>query len=523
MFSSLKKAANMAVGMATGKEIFSEEGKVKLQQVSAMIQSEIERLGSENPASAEIAAEMAEALNILRKIKALMDKLVTLNTWQLIALGSLETDKIDSNKPIEDLSLEELVRDLLLNRDIYWDIKNKHLHTSLAGLFAALKDLKDVDFGEAGVGVLYTIGGIEKIHAVGIILSALLPFYQQAIPFTGLSEHAYHPAVDTKRFPSFRQELFNEQDNFLKQLETEQNSETQRNLCEQYRVKYQSKVTEFLDWIMKLPGGDVFLDRDNRTFKEVSVRSFNPQAGIFRGLLQAESSLNKELQGKYPHLYLEGDKTFLLDTTYQHLIKNLTSHDQLLARRQALFTMVENDIITPFRGYITENENSSGLAQEKATLLKQFLDFIYDANQETFFNSDKTWRTAETVVKSQLYMCFELAQKLLAQLITVLKIHDAMCKRAGKGVGRTGLLLAHAIEKTVEHLAVQYDFRLDDNFLRSVSDYEKDVGISQSQTSSGAVSASSSSSGSNAAGKEEEKGVITASAPVSYSPSPGRR
>lgn len=501
MFSNLKRIASTAAGVVTGKEIFSDAGKDKLRLVSEVIQGEITRLGLENSPSAEIT----EALSILRKIKALTDKLVTLNTWQLIALGSLEPTVIDA-KPIENLSLEELVQDLLLNRDIYWDIKNKQLHTSLTGLFEALKDLKETDFSVAGEGVLYTIGGIAKIHAVGMILSSLLPFYQMARPLAKLSEYVYHPDVDPQFLSHFRGEIFTEQDGFLKQLENEQDPEEQRNLCRQYQLKYQSKVALFLEQVMQLPGEDVFLDTDNPTFKVVSVRSFNPQGGILRGLLQMESSLNRELQDKCQQLYPKNDTTFLLDTAYRHLTRNLASQGQLLARRQALFTMVEKDIIAPFSDYITKSQDSSGLAQEKSVLLKGILNCIYAPKEENFVNSDSSWRTAETAVKGQLYMCFELAQKLLAQLITVLKEHDALCKNAGKGVGRTGLLLAHAIAATAEQLAVKYDFRLDDNFLRSLSDYERDVGLPPFQTSSSAANESSSFSvtpDDKAAGEEE--------------------
>ncbi len=112
---------------------------------------------------------------------------------------------------------------------------------------------------------------------------------------------------------------------------------------------------------------------------------------------------------------------------------------------------------------------------------------------------------------------------MIVKLIETLKDHDTLCRNARRGVGRTGELLAHAMEKAVEHFAEKYDYRLDDGFLDTISGYAMDVGISQSQTSSGAVSASSSSSGSNAAGKEEEKGGITAFASVTSSPRMGPR
>jgi len=508
MFSGFKKAANMAVGMATGKEIFSDAGKAKLQQVSMTLQGEIQRLGSENPASAEIV----EALSILRKIKALTDKLVTLNTWQLIALGSLESGVVDPKKPIETLSLEELVQDLLLDRDIYWDIKNKQLHTSLADLFATLKSLEETDFGAAGVDLLSLIGGIQKIHAVGIILSALLPFYQMATPLAGVSDYPYHPKVPGTLFGNLRNELGELQHTFFETLKATEDLDKQKELIEQYKKDYAEKVKPFLSVVKALPGEDIFLETKNTTFNAASVLSFRPQGGILRGLLQLESSFNTNLQKECPDLLQDNPNP--LNTTYVYLNSEL-KRKSILQRRTELFQMIQNTIITPFEQYIIENGKTTGLPLKKATLLQQFLANFIHAKNDLFFR-DGTWRTADKYERGEFYTCFEVAQKLITTLIEYLRAHDAMCKEHHKGVGRTGILFANAIAAAANELAVPYDVHSDDTCFIALSDYEKAVGLSPSQTSSSAASASSSSSGSNAAGKEEEKeeekgGAVTSS------------
>lgn len=500
MFSSFKKAASMAVGVATGKEIFSDAGKTKLQQVSMTLQGEIARLELDNLAS----AEAVEALSILRKIKALTDKLATLNTWQLIALGSLESGVVDPNKPIEDLSLEELVQDLLLDRDIYWDIKNKQLHTSLTGLFDALKGLEDEDFGVAGTGVLYTIGGKEKIHAVGIILSSLLPFYQMATPLAGVSDFPYHPSVPGAVFGNVQYELSGLQNTFFETLKVTVDLDKQKELIEQYKKDYAEKVKPFLGVVKDLPGEDIFLETRNTTFNVASVMSFRPQGGILRGLLQLESSFNQNLQKECPHLLLDNSNP--LNTTYAYLSSNLKK-ESILQRRADLFQMIQDTIITPFEQYIAENGNTTGLTLKKATLLQQFLANFIHAKNDLFFR-DGTWRTADKYARGEFYTCFEVAQKLTTKLIEYLKTHDAMCKEEHKGVGRTGLLFADAINAAAKELAVPYDLHSDDNFLIAISDYEKAVGISPFQTNSNEAAVSSSANENpdldKAAGKEED-------------------
>lgn len=517
MFEKFTKTISQVAGVVGGKEIFSEKGKEHLQALSEQIGAKIAALQASNEGekasvvlpssssssvvSAGISAqEQQEALNILLKVKALIDKLAALSSWDLMALGALEPVAINPEKPIADLTLEELVQDLLLNRDIYWDIKNKLLHHSLASLFDALAKLEDNDFSDAGMGILYTIGGVEKIHAVGIILSSLLPFYAMAQSYAGVSDCQYHPLVGQKIFPTFRNELYNLQDAFLANFRKAQTPQEQEQLLNQYKKDYQDRMMAFLDVVSQLPGEDIFLETRNTTFKQDSVMSFRPQGGILRGLLTTELSLNEELAARCPDLM---KNTPPLMTVYNH-IENGLEQDTVRARRRELFSMVEGALIKPFEDYIAKNKNAKGLAQEKANLLQRFLNEVIYNKSEFLINKDGNWRTVDNYTKGELYVCAEIATKLLVELIAALKAHDQICKAANRGVGRTGILLANAIAATAKYLEIPYDRCLDDAFVRDLSTYRQALSAKFCSFAAEPTTSFSSSSAATSEGKEKE-------------------
>ena len=479
-------------------KVFSSGGQAKLSQLSKEIDVQIKILESSLPqlsssassssssfsfsfgASFDEIGQKTEALLILRKIKALLDKLPNLDMKTLQELAEVSPDFVDSEKEIEDMTTRELVRDLLVNRDIYWDVKNKFLHTSLAGLFKVLKELGVSDFSFAAMTALQALGGVDKIHAVGIILSSLLPFYEITQSRAGVSNSQYHPDVDGRLWFEFREKLYPLHDGFLAKIKEVNADEEKWELLNQYKAQYNQQVRAFLQIVHTLPGETIFLEAHNRAFNPDSVVAFRPQGGILRGLLQVESSLNIDLAKQCPELLTEP----LLTTAYDDVASSLNP-EAIYEPRKKLFAMVEAAIIQPFQSYIDANGGESGLTKAKADLLQYFLtDFIYGKasiqgktakGTEVFMNKDGAWRTADNFARGQFYTCAEIATKLLAELIAILKQHDHLCKQANKGVGRTGLLLASAIEATAKYLRIPYDHRVDDVFLSTLASYKEQL------------------------------------------------
>lgn len=496
MFERFSKSVSKAAAVVSGKEILSEQGKAKLRSLSEQLQERIASLKDSDIESSIsfsskdkgkdpemlVNPETKQALNILLKVKALLDKLVTLNSWQLMALGSLEPAQVDPAKAIDDLNLEELVQDLLLNRDIYWDIKNKLLHPSLLELTTTLKGLILTDFSDAGTAVLYTIGGVDKIHAVGIILSSLFPFYSITDSRAGISDSQYHPDVGAKLLPNFRQGLYSLQDAFLLELKNGRTSDEKIEILSRYKTQYHEKVRAFLAIVHELPGETIFLETRNTTFKQDSIISFRPQGGILRGLMQIEASLNAELAHECKGILTEP----LLTTVYDDVANGL-EQEAIRQPREDLFAMVTTHIIKKFGDYIAENTQETGLTKAKADLLQRFLyEFIYgnppkdqplktSNGKEVFVNKDGQWRTADNFERGQFYTCAEVATKLLVELIAFLKEHDQMCRQANRGVGRTGLLLASAIQETTAYLTKPYDRQVDDVFLSALATYKEQM------------------------------------------------
>lgn len=622
MFERFTKSVSKVAAVVSGKEIFSEQGKEKLRELSQQIGQEIGALeqalalqvsnkgealssissssdddskgkGKEKESvaiSADIVvaeaqkknaqillAQQREALQILQKVKALLDKLVGLNSWQLIALGSLEPAEIEPRyqlvfregvvekvelgkiyinkiartfhlvgldgkpktgyfppelyldrssadrafysdvldftssqgytppeKAIADLTLEELVQDLLLNRDIYWDIKNKLLHQSLASLFKTLAKLENNDFSEAGEGVLVTIGGVEKIHAVGTILSSLLPFYAITKSEPGVSNEKYHPYVDRKLLDNFKGELIRLHDDFLAAYKAAQSLDEKRALLDNYKKDYQAKLIPFLGYVDTLPGEDIFLETNNTAFRPDSIMLFRPQGGVLRGLLDFERVLNLELRSHCSELE---DKTLPLRAVYDRITTGLFQENIHKKREQLFFGVITPQVINAFQSYILENEHETGLTKQKVDLLQDFLNkVIANTQTEHFVNKDGNWRTADSYQnKGQLYTCMELATHLLVQLIDLLKRHDEKCKKANRGVGRTGLLLAEAIATTAEYLEIPYNRSLDDTFLGGLSTYKEALSVHFNLTSELAASSSSSSASASTSTDPEQQ------------------
>lgn len=507
MFLGFRAAVAGVVSNLVGQNlIFSPLGQEKLQGLSKSVKEEISKLQSlpvsipiEEPLKAEQAeklaekleekqAEKEEAIKILQLLKAFLDRLQTVNVDELTKLTSAEEPASASESsapaandtPAEMSELEKLVQDLILNRDIYWDVKNHLLHPSLQQVFNALRQLTSDDFSKTAMFPLSLMGGVEKIHIVGRILASLLPFYEMTKPLKNLNNHVYHPEVDPKILHTFREESFKLQDVFLGKIKDIENIEEKKKLLEEYKMEYAQRVNAFMEKILTLPGEDIFLDTDNKTFKQVSVKLFTFQGGVLRGLLQAEDSLNTDLKNRCGGLL---EDTPPLTLVYDRVSAGLSPN--VCDRRLELRHLIEAVIIKPFEVYITENGNASGLTLYKAQLLNHFLqDFIYaDAKNSSgrglFFNpsqpdSERQWRTADNFSRGELFTCSELATKLLIRLIDTMRAHDAECLRVHGGVGRAGELLAAAIEATTAYLAKNpYDHSMDDAFIRPLLEYKE--------------------------------------------------